>query len=131
MKYSNCQAFATFPSVWRPTGLRQVSRSAITAKNLGISGLTAGNLHIVCGEGAATCTRSVLRRETLLQLQLAVTGSWQRERKPALPIIGAADTPRRRCRKEDTEDTQTDKEEGVFLKTHHTRCVLCCGAPRQ
>jgi hypothetical protein len=51
------------------------------------------------GAGAATSTKSVLRKVTPLQLQLAVTASWQRGRKPILPIIEAADTPRRSFRK--------------------------------
>jgi hypothetical protein len=64
-----------------------------------MSGLTVGNLPVVCGAVAATCIRSVLRRETLLPHQLAVNTSWRRERKPIPPIIGAADTPKRSCRK--------------------------------
>jgi hypothetical protein len=62
-------------------------------------GPSAGNLTVVCGAGAATCTKSVLRKETPLKILLAVTASWQRGRKPTLPITVAADMPRRRFRK--------------------------------
>jgi hypothetical protein len=56
-------------------------------------GQTAGNLPVVCGAKAATCTRSVQRRETLLPLQHVATAGWQRERKLIPPIIGVANTP--------------------------------------
>jgi hypothetical protein len=96
-----------------------------------MSGLTAGNLLVVCGAGAVTCTKSVPRKETPLQLQLAVTASWQRGRKLTLPIIGAADTPRRSFRKGRLRGHLNDNRKGVLLESLHPRCVLRCGSPRQ
>jgi hypothetical protein len=48
--------------------------------------------------GAATYTKSALRKTTLPPLQLVVTASWWRERNYIPPIIGAADT-RRSCKR--------------------------------
>jgi hypothetical protein len=55
-------------------GPRLALRSAINANSFGTSGLTVGNLPVVCAEGAATF-RSVLIRETLLPHQHAVTAN--------------------------------------------------------
>jgi hypothetical protein len=76
--------------------LRMVLRSAITAKSSVTSGKTASNLPVVCGSEAVTYTRSVLRKEIHLPRQHAVTVGWRTERKPIPPIIGAADTRRRK-----------------------------------
>jgi hypothetical protein len=80
-EFSNYQAFVTSQSVWRHIDLRLAFRSVITANNLGMSGQTVGNNLVVCGAGTATCTKSVLRKETLLPHKGAVTASWRRERK--------------------------------------------------
>jgi hypothetical protein len=46
-------------------------------------------------------------------------------------IIGAADTRRRRCRKQVAEDTQEYNGEVVFFQPQHFWHVLRCGAERQ
>jgi hypothetical protein len=72
-------------------------RNAITAKMLAMFLKTASNLPVVCDAVAVTCIKSVLKKEMRLPHQHAATASWRWERKPILPIIGAADTRRRRC----------------------------------
>jgi hypothetical protein len=63
------------------------------------NGQQFGNLPVVCGAGAATCTKSALKETTLPPLQLVVTASWRRERHPIPPIVGDAGTRRRRCKR--------------------------------
>jgi hypothetical protein len=72
-------------------------RSAITAKSSATFGKTASNLPVVYGAGAATCTRSVLKKERYLPHQHAATATRRKERKHIPSIIGAAETRRRRC----------------------------------
>jgi hypothetical protein len=48
-----------------------------------------------CCAEAATCTRSVQKRGTLIPLQHVATAGWRRERKLIPPIIGDASTQRR------------------------------------
>jgi hypothetical protein len=77
-----------------------------------------GHLHKECPE------------KTLLPHQHAVTASWRRERKPILPIIEAADTPRRSCRRGNHREHQNYNGKGVLLKPYYSRHLLCGGAPR-
>jgi hypothetical protein len=63
------------------------------------SGQTASNLPVACGAGAIICTRSAPSKGIHLPPQRAATVDWLKEKTPTPPIIGAADTPRRRCRK--------------------------------
>jgi hypothetical protein len=66
---------------------------------LDTSGLTVGNLLLVCGAEAATCTRSTQRRETLLPLQHAATAGWWRKRKLIPPIFGFANKLKKNFKK--------------------------------
>jgi hypothetical protein len=65
------------------------------------------------------CGGSHLTKEIHHPHQHAATASWQKERKPILPIIRATDMQRRRCRKKVTENTQDYNAKGVLLKPRH------------
>jgi hypothetical protein len=72
---------------------------------------------VVYGAGAATCTRSAQKNKTLLPHQHAVTASWRRERKPIPPIIEAAYTPRRSCRRGNHREHPRLQREGCSPQT--------------
>jgi hypothetical protein len=89
-----CHIFVRVVAYRAQTGLFNV----ITAKSFDTSGLTVGNLLVVCGAKAATCTRSAKRRETMLPFQHAAIAGWRRERKLIPSIIGVASKPKKNCK---------------------------------
>jgi hypothetical protein len=92
-------------------------RSAITVTSSATFGKTASNRPVVCGAVAATCTRSVLKKEIHLPQQHAATASWRKEKKAFPPIIGAAVTRRRRCRKGSHREHPTLQRERYYSET--------------
>jgi hypothetical protein len=66
---------ATLLPGWRHIEPRALSRSAITASTSTTSGQTANSHLVVCGAGAATCTKNVQRRTTLPTFKHAATAS--------------------------------------------------------
>jgi hypothetical protein len=97
--------------------LRMALRNAITVKSLAKSGLTGNNPPVVYGAGAAVYTRSAQKKKTLLPHQHAVTASWRRERKQIPPVIEAADTPRRSCRRGNYREHPRLQRERCFPQT--------------
>jgi hypothetical protein len=80
-----------------------------------MSGHTASKLRVVCVAGAATYTKSVLRKGIHLPHQYAATDGWRKKKKPIPPIIGAADT-RRRCSKGSCREHPRLQWEGCSLQ---------------
>jgi hypothetical protein len=62
-----------------------------------MSGLTANNLCVACGVGAATCKRNSRKRARKHLHLHAATASWRTKRNPIRPIIGTAATQSTRC----------------------------------
>jgi hypothetical protein len=94
------------------------------------SGQTASNLPAACGAAAVSCTRSAPRKGIHVPPQHAATAGWRKEKNPIPPIIGAADTRRRRCRKRSRRGHPGLQQEGCSLQTSPLRRVRG-GSPRQ
>jgi hypothetical protein len=107
-----------------------VLRNAITASSSAMSEQTAINLPATCGARAVTCRSAPRNGLHLSPPHGAITG-WRKDKTPIPPIIGAADTRRRRYRKKVAEDTQDYNGKSVLFQTHQSRRVLRGGTPRQ
>jgi hypothetical protein len=94
-------------------------------------GQTVSNLPVVCGAGAATCTKSVRKKRTLPPLQLAVTASWRRKKTPSRQLSGLQTREGGTAEEEIAENTQNYNGEGVLPQPYYARCLLRGGAPRQ
>jgi hypothetical protein len=101
---------------------RLASRSATTAKSSAMSGLTAGNLPVACGVGAATYTRSAQRRGTTRQNRHAATASWRRVRILIRPIIAAAATRKKSCAGGKSREHPSLQQDGCSPHTPHQMC---------
>jgi hypothetical protein len=97
---------------------------------LAISGQTAGNPLVVCGAEAATSTRSVQRRQTLIPLQQVATAGWRKQRKLIPPIIGVANTPEKSSKKGRHRDHRKLPRGGVFCSHRITAGVSFAAALR-